>query len=219
MAWVERMSVKIYDSTIGAFKDAETPLIWDEQAQAWKDSVGLVWNESAQAWEERWGAIKSTLYLYNEGDECTDVTGGWQPYAYRMYNWGIAKAPSVSKGSKSITVSMTANSTQNRGVLMPVNKTNTDGYKRVCFHIVSATISEVNQSTGVNIHTGNIFNGYTFDDIQTVLVVGQDAGGKVTDKIVTVEFNSLEEKNIAVVLTLSQGDTASITFDKVWLEK
>lgn len=52
------MSVKIYDSTIGAFKDAETPLIWDEQAQAWKDSVGLVWNESAQAWEERWGKEK-----------------------------------------------------------------------------------------------------------------------------------------------------------------
>lgn len=49
------MSVKIYDSTIGAFKDAETPLIWDEQNQAYKDSTGLVWNESAQAWEERWG--------------------------------------------------------------------------------------------------------------------------------------------------------------------
>lgn len=52
------MSVKIYDSTIGAFKDTETPLIWDEQAQAWKDSAGLVWNESAQAWEERWGGDK-----------------------------------------------------------------------------------------------------------------------------------------------------------------
>lgn len=203
------MAVKIWD--------AETPLIWDEQAQAWKDSVGLVWNESAQAWEERWENRK--LWLYKDGDECASVTGGWQPYAYRMYDWGTAKAPSVSKGSKSITASMTANSSQNRGVLMPVNKTNTDGYKRVCFHIVSATISEVNQATGINIHTGNIFNGYTFNDIQTVLVVGQDAGGKVTDKIVTVEFNSLEEKNIAVVFTLSLGNTASITFDKVWLEK
>lgn len=68
------MSVKIYDSTIGAFKDAETPLIWEEQAQAWKDSVGLVWNESAQAWEERWGG---KLWLYKEGDECVNVTGGW----------------------------------------------------------------------------------------------------------------------------------------------
>ena len=97
MAWMERMSFKIYYSTIGAFKDAETPLIWDEQAQAWKDSVGLVWNAQAQAWEERWTAIKSQLYLYNEGDECTDVTGGWQPYAYRMYDWGTAKVPSVSK--------------------------------------------------------------------------------------------------------------------------
>ena len=44
------MSVKIYDSTIGAFKDAETPLICDEQAQAWKDSVGLVYDTSKGAW-------------------------------------------------------------------------------------------------------------------------------------------------------------------------
>ena len=72
------MSVKIYDSTIGAFKDAETPLIWDEQAQAWKDSVGLVWNESAQAWEERWGDNK--LWLYKDGDERIDVTGGYSVY-------------------------------------------------------------------------------------------------------------------------------------------
>lgn len=64
------MSVKIYDSTIGAFKDAETPLIWDEQAQAWKGSTGLVWNESAQAWQERWGAIpKNAIYWHGKMQE------------------------------------------------------------------------------------------------------------------------------------------------------
>ena len=70
------MSVKIYDSTIGAFKDAETPLIWNESAQAWEDSVGLAWNESAQAWEEKWSAQK-ILYLYDQGNQCADITGGW----------------------------------------------------------------------------------------------------------------------------------------------
>ena len=70
------MSVKIYDSTIGAINDADTSLIWDEQAQAWKDRTGLVWNESAQAWEERWSAQK-ILYLYDRGNQCADITGGW----------------------------------------------------------------------------------------------------------------------------------------------
>lgn len=37
-------------------------MIWDEQARAYKDSVGLVWNESARAWEERWGGV--TAYVY-----------------------------------------------------------------------------------------------------------------------------------------------------------
>lgn len=73
------MSVKIYDSTIGAFKDAETPLIWDEQAQAWKDSVGLVWNESAQAWEERWIASRlpnlyqEVEYIKSDGKQYIDT--------------------------------------------------------------------------------------------------------------------------------------------------
>ena len=50
-------------------------MIWDEQAQAWKDSVGLVWNESAQAWKERWSGNK--VYLYNQGNEFVSVTGGY----------------------------------------------------------------------------------------------------------------------------------------------
>lgn len=73
------MSVKIYDSTIGAFKDADTPMVWDSQAQAWKDSVGLVWNESAQAWEERWSAgrlptiYQEVEYIQSDGMQYIDT--------------------------------------------------------------------------------------------------------------------------------------------------
>ncbi len=68
------MAVKIYDNEPQAFKDAETPLVHDGELQAWKQSTGLVWNEGLRCWEERWSPI---LWLYNEGDECADVTGGW----------------------------------------------------------------------------------------------------------------------------------------------
>nr|DAJ48919.1 MAG TPA: hypothetical protein [Caudoviricetes sp.] len=68
------MSVKIYDASAGAFKDAPTPQIYDASAQAYKDSTGLVYDTSKGAWDERWGG---KLWLYKDGDECRDVTGGW----------------------------------------------------------------------------------------------------------------------------------------------
>ncbi len=56
--------VKIWDADLQAFKDAETPLVYDEGLKAWKESTGLAWNDEAQAWEERWG---SKLWLYDRG--------------------------------------------------------------------------------------------------------------------------------------------------------
>lgn len=99
------MSVKIYDSAIGAFRDAETPMIWDEQKQAYKDSTGLVWNESAQAWEERWGG---SVYLYKDGNECESVTGGWDRMNYNWSSGATGGAYVVTKNSDCIQI-------QNRG--------------------------------------------------------------------------------------------------------
>ena len=58
------MAAMIWDSAAGAFKDAETPLIWDEQMQAWKDSIGLVYDDASGAWAKRWESVK---YIYNFG--------------------------------------------------------------------------------------------------------------------------------------------------------
>lgn len=111
------MSVKIYDASIGAFKDASTPLVWDEQNQAYKDSTGLVWNESAQAWEERWslhrdlivgkdiklsdGTFKNCTPSYFNGDDGAagfTITGraantygnGWYYKEYTYLRWDLS---------------------------------------------------------------------------------------------------------------------------------
>ena len=60
------MAVKIYDSSVGAFKDAPTPQIYDTSAQAYKDSTGLVYDVSKDAWDERWGSL---AVLYDCGKE------------------------------------------------------------------------------------------------------------------------------------------------------
>lgn len=66
------MAAIIYDSTVGAFKDAEMPLIYDAAAGAYKDSIGLVYDKQAGAWAERWGTVKP-LYIVKDGKCKTDI--------------------------------------------------------------------------------------------------------------------------------------------------
>ena len=75
------MAVKIWDAQSNAFKDAEIPMVWDSQAGAYKESTGLVYDEIAGAWNERWGAEQEGV-LYNKGNECVKVTGGWASTNY-----------------------------------------------------------------------------------------------------------------------------------------
>ena len=71
------MAVKIYDSSVGAFKDAPTPQIYDASEQAYKDSVGLVRNESAQAWEERWSGNNDELVIFENG-QFKNLPDSWE---------------------------------------------------------------------------------------------------------------------------------------------
>lgn len=63
------MAVKIYDSSVGAFKDAPTPQIYDAGAQAYKDSTGLVYDESKGAFDERWGSVKIVPFATGTDEE------------------------------------------------------------------------------------------------------------------------------------------------------
>ena len=78
------MAAMIWDSAAGAFKDAETPLIWDGQMQAWKDSTGLVWNESAQAWEECWSLHRDLIV----GKDIKLSDGTFKNYTPSYFKWG-----------------------------------------------------------------------------------------------------------------------------------
>lgn len=71
------MSVKIWDSASQAYAEPQSvPKRYDTESSAYVDTTGQAYSEADAAWEEKWSPNKR-LYLYNEGDECTDVTGGW----------------------------------------------------------------------------------------------------------------------------------------------
>ena len=91
------MAVKIYDSSAGAFKDAQTPQIYDVSTQAYKESTGLVYDTSKGAWDERWGSDR--VWLYRNGNEYNSLTGGWTVDGWKVSTWSIGAIKSYKDGN------------------------------------------------------------------------------------------------------------------------
>ncbi len=131
------MAVKIYDNESKAFKDAETPLVHDGNLRAWKESTGLVWNDESQCWEERW---RPRVYLYNRGNECVDLTGGWEPYSVN------GRLAICEKLDGSLYVHTDDSSTELlknwESGFRTVNAIGFDGYSKLCIEAMSTTSAD-----------------------------------------------------------------------------
>ena len=59
-------------------EQTEVPKRYDPSTKTWIDTSGYIYNKNTGLWEEKWNACPiNGIYLYNKGNECTDVTGGW----------------------------------------------------------------------------------------------------------------------------------------------
>ena len=200
------MSVKIYDSTIGAFKDAETPLILDEASGAYKESTGLVYDESVGAWSERWGDNK--VYLYNQGNECTNVTGGWN-------NYKIGGSCQITKANDKLEFSMkNYNSGDGSGhfaSIFTVNKIDLSDYssvKLVGSDFVGKTSGTPNCQLQLWLEKRDDAGGY-FKYVQFVKVGNQDSFE------LTYDLSGITRKQLYIGISAYY---ASFNVDKVWLE-
>lgn len=71
-------------------------------------------------------------FLYNEGDECIDITGGWYSYDIKLDGWGTGIAPTLTRGSNKMTISI--NTASNRvGTVATTNKIPWQQYSGVVF--------------------------------------------------------------------------------------
>lgn len=68
---------------------------------------------------------KGRLYLYKNGDQCTDITGGWANK--NLYSNGGA----VTFGDESITMQGSTAGTNNQYIVYANNKINFTGYKKL----------------------------------------------------------------------------------------
>ena len=151
---------------------------------------------------EKWTQFSSeTRYLYNAGDECTDITGGWQAYAYRSANsQSTAQAPTVNKYAASMKISMDmGSSTYYGGALFTENSIDMSGYTKLVIDVYAITGQLKFRVAAAK------ENGYTIAAGKVVSATGETS----------IDISSLSSGYIALAI---EGASCSVQFRQVRLE-
>lgn len=99
MVWI-----KIGGSSITEFNALKKNGIIIRPISAWQYLNGIWTEVAAMIYQNGWKTWFT--YLYSPGDECTDLTGGWEPCKYKTESSGSTETlPTVEKGSASIKIS------------------------------------------------------------------------------------------------------------------
>lgn len=93
-----------------------------EPSGAWYSVPKLEATGDSETWKQVW---PKRLYLYNEGDECIDITGGW-------VNTSSSNKSYATKKSNSLSVYSNANDGTYYGALSTYNKIPIVKYKKLC---------------------------------------------------------------------------------------
>lgn len=134
------MAALIWDEQSQAFVEpTNVPMRYDQESGAWVETTGMAWDTQAQAWEEKWSRVE---YLYKDGDECVDVTGGWNAYPYRVNGYNTGKTPTLNKGTNAMTISLnnelSGNPDAKRGCIFSEKKIDMSRFKTLKIHLIKA---------------------------------------------------------------------------------
>ena len=163
----------------------------------------------------------SIAWLYNEGDKCTALTGGWasKGWAQSSNQYDHPKTPDVTYNAKNVDIHQYKYNDYNGGGsgIWYTNKTiDLTGFQTIEFHLVSGTINAANYT---NVRMG------AFDVSQTYLAspasyYWRDDGKSKTynDETISVDISKLSSKlNIGIYL-FSYSNHMYLTVDKICLK-
>lgn len=89
--------------------------------------------------------LKYITYLYDTGNECNSITGGWTSVGIQALTTNARTAPVLSKGASSMTATLgKQGDTGNSGVVRPNNPINLTNAKTLIFNLSASTGSQWN---------------------------------------------------------------------------
>lgn len=153
------------------------------------------------------------FYLYKDGEEYIDITGGWTSSEYGGFYTTSDQGytlKSVTKNSDHLLLSTTSPAT--RVVVGTVNKVDISGYRKIGFEVDPTSISTYS--------TNSI--GFTTDKYMSTSFFRQSIGSGVMKNIIVTDLPTFSETTAYIYGTqyYSYGTTSSsYKIYKIWLEK
>jgi len=154
-------------------------------------------------------------YLYNLGDECTTLTGGWSGVSMLLTGAsGInASAPSATKNSDNIYGFLSA-SFYEQGFIKTANAVNLTFYNTIYIDY-TGSLPSYSGNQIIDLHIGDVSGSFT-----SLASVGMVYTSVVnTRTIVSIDISSITGNHaIGLRLQSSSSTGSKVNFYKVWLE-
>ncbi len=159
------------------------------------------------------------VYLYNEGDKCVNLTGGWYTKAWALdgSTGAFGSEPTVEYGNKTAYMHMQVGGgdTDGGGGWFTNNPINLAGYKSIIFNVTSAQFNNSNYTLS-NLGVYNTANRY-FSGIATTGMSWEN-GATYTDKTFSVDVSKISSSYRVGVYFRCHGNYMGATFDKIYLQ-
>lgn len=178
-----------------------------------KQYVGGVWAGKTAMTYQNGSWVEWTTYMYNMGDTCDHLTGGWKTRAWgSMSNNETAKEPKVTYNKTSVTFENSSNTSKLAcGVWEPVKDVDLTNVKEVKITILNAT------STGnykkLFFMANRNRNAYYHDDSIAARVDIQGSNSAVT---YTLNVENLSGSYDVCVCGGSYNGTTLAEISKIW---
>lgn len=147
----------------------------------------------AEAGQSESIALSYILYLYNAGDACTDVTGGWAKVADNdSYPSCTATAPTLTMGSSSMTAKFSSGTTNRAGYVHTANKVDLTNFGTL----------KVTYTADITGQYSEVWFGTGFEDLDCY--VGLDA--RTSSKTVSLDISSVSGSHDIYIQLISVSD-------------
>ena len=199
-----------YDSTAVS---GATGTSYTREADIGSHTVYCTVTNKAGTVKSRTATVKATtLYLYNAGDLCTDVTGGWKGtgVAYDSSIYTTKGVPKVTKNSSNMVIEPNANLDASSGVYHTTNKINLSKYSRL--YLDGNLISTSNTKSHVYIGIWSAF-GATQSNNRVAYVQG------LGDSVRSIDVSGLTGSYYVGIFVFGDSKLANVGGGKATVRK
>ncbi len=202
--------IQLYDSGLQAYRDAENVRRFDADSGAYVDVESGRAQENG-VWKEVWPVKPENPYLYNRGDECTAVTGGWDANycSYEGYvrnnRSQLDKRPDSFYGYLATYWTILYRGT--------TNKVSIKNYNRLCIKL--SYVAGTNCQWRLYIH--NVQDALGSSNI--AIITGNST---ISEATFEMDISGIEQTEVyifvAAIAASASGGGATLMVHEIWLE-